>query len=122
MGFWIKIFGDNVENKNKKQIEDYYQVELTEKSIIVTHPSRPTEQIDWNEIEEIKLANTDEGPLLPDVWLILMGHGKRCSIPQGSEGWGKVYNIVSKYEKFNFENVVKSGNCTGNQIFQLWTK
>lgn len=122
MGFWKKIFGGNVKNNNEKQKEDYYKVELTEKSIIVTHPDRPTEQIDWNEIEEIKLANTDEGPFLPDVWLILIGHGKGCSIPQGSEGWDKVYNIVSKYEKFNFENVIKSAGCTDNQIFELWTK
>lgn len=122
MRFWKKIFGDNKKNENKKQIEDYYQVELTEKTIIVTHPIRPTEQIDWNDIEEIKLANTDEGPFLTDVWLLLMGNGKRCSIPQGSEGWDKVYNIVSKYDEFNFENVIKSASCTGNQIFKLWKK
>ena len=122
MGFWNKIFGDSKKNENKKQIEDDYQVELTEKSVIVTHPSRPTEQIDWNDIEEIRIVTTDEGPFRPDVWLLLMGNEKGCSIPQGSKGWDKVYDVVSKYEKFNFKNVIKSASCTDNQIFELWKK
>lgn len=122
MGFLSKIFGQKVQPTREKQLEDFYEVELTEKAIIVTHPKRPTEQIDWSDIEEIKLANTDEGPFLPDVWMILMGNNKGCSIPQGSEGWDKVYDIVSKYEGFNFENVIKSASCTDNQTFELWKK
>lgn len=51
-----------------------------------------------------------------------MGNGKGCSIPQGSKGRDKVYDIVSKYNGFNFENVIKSASCTDNQIFVLWKK
>ncbi len=130
MGFWKKLFGGNEmpeqdsDNANpiKKQMEDFYEVKIDEKSITVSHPKRPLEEIDWNEIEEIKLINTDEGPFLPDVWLILLGNGKGCSIPQGSEGWDKVYDIVSKYKNFNFGNVIKSAQCAENQTFELWKK
>ncbi len=122
MGFWNKIFGSKSENANRKQPEDYYETEITDVYVKVTHPKRKTEQIDWNEIEEIKLINTDEGPFLPDVWLILMGNGKGCSIPQGSDGWNKVYEIVSKYDGFNFENVIKSASCADNETFELWQK
>ncbi len=106
----------------KKQPEDYYEVEITEKSVTVTHPERPTEQIDWDKIEKIVIVNTDEGPFLPDIWLLLMGKEKGCSIPQGSSGWDRVYGIVSKYEGFNFENMIKSACCTGNASFVLWEK
>jgi len=109
-------------NLSRKQPEDYYETEITEVYVKITHPKRKTEQINWNEIEEIKLINTDEGPFLPDVWLILMGNRKGCSIPQGSEGWNKVYDIVSEYEGFNFENVIKSASCTGNETFELWQR
>lgn len=122
MGFWSKIFGSGKAESNRKQPEDYYHTELTEEYIKVTHPKRKDEQINWDEIEEIKLANTDDGPFLPDVWLILIGNGRGCSIPHGSEGWDKVYDIVSKYDGFNFENVVKSMGCTDNEIFELWKK
>ena len=122
MGFLSKIFRQKAQPIKDKQLEDYYEVELTEKAIIVKRPKRPSEQIDWSDIEEIKLANTDEGPFLPDVWMILMGNDKECSIPHGSEGWEKVFDIVSKYRGFNFENVIKSASCTDNQIFELWKK
>lgn len=122
MGLWNKIFDSKKEDTNKKQPEDYYETEITDVYVKVTHPKRKTEQIDWNEIEEIKLINTNEGPFLPDVWLILMGNGKGCSIPQGSDGWDKVYDIVSKYDGFNFENVIKSASCTNNETFELWQK
>lgn len=135
MNFWKKLFGEKnkavddqhlekkgTEKDREKQPEDYYEVEITDVFIQVTHPDRPIEQINWDEIEEIVIVNTDEGPFLPDVWLILTGNGKGCSIPQGSEGWDKVYNIVSKYDKFNFENVIKSASCTDNAVFELWKK
>lgn len=122
MGIWNKIFGSKTENEKRKQPEDFYETEITDVYVKVTHPKRKDEQINWNEIEEIKLINTDEGPFLPDVWLILMGNGKGCSIPQGSDGWNKVYDIVSKYDGFNFENVIKSASCTDNEIFELWQR
>ncbi len=114
------LFGK--EKDDKKRPEDYYEVEVTETFIKVVHPSRPVEQIEWSEIEEIKLLNTDAGPFLPDIWLVLMGNGKGCLIPQGTEGWDTVYDIVSQYEGFNFENVIKSACCSDNRIFELWKK
>lgn len=122
MGFWNKIFGSKKDTSNRKQPEDHYEIEITDIAVKVTHPKRKTKQIEWNEIEEIKLINTDEGPFLPDVWLILMGNGKGCSIPQGSNGWDKVYDIVSKYDGFNFDQVLKSASCTDNETFELWKK
>ncbi len=122
MGFWNKIFGSKSENTNQKNAEDYYETEITDTYVKVTHPKRKEEHIDWDEIEEIKLINTDEGPFLPDVWLILMGKDKGCSIPQGSKGWTKVYDIISKYDGFNFENVIKSAGCIDNETFDLWKK
>lgn len=122
MGIWNKIFGSKSGRSNIKQPEDYYETEITDTYVKVTHPKRKEEQIEWNEIEEIKLVNTDEGSFLPDVWLLLIGNGKGCSIPQGSEGWNKVYDIVSKYDKFNFENVIKSASCSDNETFDLGKK
>lgn len=122
MGFWNRVFGSKSENAKRKQTEDFYETEITDVYVKVTHPKRKDEQINWNEIEEIKLINTDVGPFLPDVWLILMGNGKGCSIPQGSDGWNKVYDIVSKYDGFNFENVIKSASCADNETFKLWQK
>lgn len=108
--------------KKTKQPEDDYKVTVTETSIKVEHPERATEEIAWQDIEEIKFINTDQGPWLPDVWLALLGKESGCLIPQGANNYNKVYDIISEYPGFNFENVIKSMSCSDNAEFDLWTK
>lgn len=55
----------------------------------------------------IKILNTDQGPWLPDVWLVLIGKDDGCMIPYGAKGFDEIYDIVSKYNGFNFENFDK---------------
>ena len=118
MSFFDKLF------KKAKSInpEDDYIVTITEKDIKVEHPERKTEQISWEDIQSIKLINTDDGPWLPDVWLALLGNGTGCLIPRGAKGFDEVYDIVSKYDGFNFENFIKSMSCSDNAEFDLWAK
>lgn len=116
MGLFDKLFG-----KPKLQPEDYYVVTITDDQIKVEHPKRKTEILIWNDLHTILLINTNEGPWLPDVWLTLLGDNSGCMIPQGSNGFEAVYDIVSKYEGFNFDNVNLSMGCTDNKEFLLWT-
>jgi hypothetical protein len=118
MNLFDKIFGKS----NPKNPEDDYLVTIAEEFIKVEHPRRKKEQILWKDINEIRLINTDEGPFLPDVWLALIGDNSRCLIPHGAKGYDTVYDIVSKYENFNFENVIKSMACANKDQFLLWTK
>jgi hypothetical protein len=115
----MKIF-DKILGK-PHQPEDDYMVTITDKSIMVEHPKRETESIKWDDINIILIVNTDQGPWAPDVWLTLIGNKSRCSIPQGAKGFEEVYDIVSKYNGFNFENFIKSMSCTDNAEFLLWT-
>ena len=109
-----------VKSKKNKNTEDDYKVTITAEFVKVEHPKRETEEILWKNITEIKFINTDEGPFLPDVWLALLGENSRCLIPQGTEGCDIVYDIVSKYKNFKFENLIKSMSCAENMEFQLW--
>lgn len=118
LNFFRKIF-------SKKEVyspEDKYVVIISEETITVQHPERETQTINWNDIETIKLINTDEGPFLPDIWLALLGKNSGCLIPQGSKGFEDIYNIISEYENFNFENFINSMSSTDNEEFLLWTK
>jgi len=111
--------------KNKKsnmQPEDYYEVTITDDAITVEHPKRKTETAYWDDLNAIKLINTDEGPWLPDIWLALIGTKSGCTIPHGSKGFEDAYNIISKYEGFNLELFIESMSCTNNAEFLLWEK
>jgi hypothetical protein len=116
MGIFNNLFG----KPKPRNPEDDYVTTLTPEDITVEHPRRKTESIKWADILEISLINTDDGPAAPDVWLMLSGKDSGCLIPQGSKGWDEVYNIVSKYEGFNFENFIASMACAENKQFPLW--
>ncbi|MFT3982240.1 MAG: hypothetical protein QM687_17350 [Ferruginibacter sp.] len=117
-----KFFKNLFKKRELQHPEDKYIVTITEKFVKVEHPEIEPASIFWEDIEEIKLINTDAGPWLPDIWLALMGEKEDCLIPHGSKGFDEVYDIVSKYEGFNFENVGHSMTCTDNKVFELWKK
>ncbi|TGD59799.1 hypothetical protein [Flavobacterium humi] len=116
-------FFKNIFNKpKKKQPEDYFETTITEKFVRVEHPEREAEQIFWEDVNEIKFINTDQGPFAPDIWLALIGENSGCLIPHGSTGCEKVYDIVSKFENFNFENVIRSMSSCANEEFVVWKR
>lgn len=120
MGFFKNFF--KIGKDIVKTLEDNFLVTITDELVKVEHPERKTEQIYWKNIEQIKFINTDEGPFLPDVWLTLLGKEEGCLIPHGAKGYDEVYEIVSKYQGFNFENVIASMSCSDNAEFDLWKR
>ncbi|AOP33159.1 hypothetical protein A0128_04395 [Leptospira tipperaryensis] len=105
-----------------KYPEEEFTVIITDELVRVEHPKRKTEQILWKEIDEIRLINTDAGPVEPDIWLALIGKDSGCLIPSGCEGYDRVYDIVSTYKNFDFANVIQSMITTENAEFLLWKK
>jgi hypothetical protein len=105
-----------------KKPEDHFKVTITDEGVVVEHPKRKTEQIKWANITSIRIMTTDQGPFQPDVWLALLGSDSGCLIPQGAKGYEEVYNIVSKYDRFDFENVIKAMSSSDNQEFLVWTR
>ena len=118
----MNFFKNPFSKPKVKQPEEYFETTITEEFVRVEHLERKTEQILWKDIIEIRFINTDVGPFSPDIWLALIGKNSGCLIPHGSVGCEKVYDIVSKYEDFNFENAMKSMTSTENEQFLLWKR
>lgn len=120
---YLKKFFKNLHQpKPTHQPEDDYIVTIKEGTISIDHPKKwSTGSVNLSEIHTILLINTDKGPWLPDVWLTLISEDDNCMIPQGAKGFDEIYDIVSKFNDFNFENAGKSMSCTDNAQFLLWT-
>jgi hypothetical protein len=118
MGILQKIFGAF----SSKSPESFYEVKVTNESVTVSHPKHGIEKINWNKINLIKLINTDAGPAGIDIWLNLKGDNEECFIPHGHKGFDQVYEIVSQYDNFNFNNFINSMSCADNKAFLLWEK
>lgn len=105
-----------------KQPEDYYNISITEDAVKVEHPDHSPEQINWKDIIEIAVVTTDEGPMLPDHYLVLVGEKSGCAIPLGAPKYDAVYDTVSEYEGFDFREYIKSTTCAENARFEVWRK
>jgi hypothetical protein len=102
--------------------EEEYRVVMTRDGVACEHPRRKREFVAWDEIGEIRLVTTDDGPLLPDVWLLLGGRQGGCSVPQGAVGYDELYDRVSQFPGFDFESVIKASVCTDNAEFMCWRR
>jgi len=118
MVFFSKLFG----RKLSQIPESDFKVTITDDFVRVEHPKRKTEEIFWKDINEIRFINTNGGPFTIDIWLALISDNGGCLIPQGTQGCEKVYDIVSKYDGFDFENVIKSMSSTNDEQFLLWQR
>lgn len=63
-----------------------YEVVVTEESLTCLHHRRPAELVLWDEVDEIRLIPTSDGPNLPDLWLLFVGQTRGCSLPIGARG------------------------------------
>ena len=118
MGFFKKLFTP----RKPYNPEAEFIITVTDVFVQVEHPKATSSMIRWGDIQEIKLINTEDGPWLPDLWLILMGASGNCVIPHGANGFDDVFDRISKYEGFNLENFGKSMTCADNAEFHLWSR
>lgn len=111
-------------NKEGSQKKEPYHVEITDTLLNVTYPSGEDKVIEWDQIDEILILVTTDGPELPDVWLTLRGRGKNVMLPLIAPGYEKVYDIVSKYDGFDFEAVIQAMSTVPDRDYQftLWKK
>ena len=109
--------------KNEKQCNNIFILTVTEEFVQIEHSKRKTEKIRWDEINEIWMVNTDEGPAIPDIWMALVGIENGCLLPTSDcDGYEQVFDVVSKYKYFNFENYIASMSCAENKKFIVWKK
>ncbi len=108
--------------RKRKDPEDDFVVTITDVFVKVEYPKWEAAQVSWEDIREIKLINTDVGPVMPDIWLVLIGENGKCIVPHGAKGFDEIYDIIAKYEGFNSENFGRSMTCTDNAEFLLWVK
>jgi len=83
--------------------EEEFTGVMTQAGGACEHPRRKREFVTWDEMREIRLVTTDDGPLLPDVWLLLGGRQGGCSVPQDAVGYDELYDRVSRFPGFNKE-------------------
>jgi hypothetical protein len=102
--------------------ESDFHANITDDYISVEQEGAGREEVRWADIIAIDMVTTDKGPFEPDVWLVLRTDSLSCRLPQGAPDYDAVYDRVSAFPGFSFDNVIQAMMSTGNATFELWRK
>ena len=114
------------QGRKEKQVWDTtpggsYEAIITDRELTCTHPKRPTESIRWDQVREITLVTTSDGPLLPDVWYVFTGEGTGCSVPSEAKGFDQLWDVFKiRFPTIDYKAMIAAG--TGEEKKVIWKK
>lgn len=95
---------------------------ISDKGVVFSRPSGPTERVDWADLRAVLLETTDQGPFLTDVFWILVGDQGGCVIPQGIPGEDALLTRLQMLDGFDNDAVIQAMASTSNQRFLCWQR
>ena len=99
-------------------------VTFTDEAVRYIRSNGAEETVRWDDLEEVVILTTDEGPYTDDVFLYLIGSdGKSgCVIPQSSDGEPELFKRLQQLPGFDNDAVIKAMSSTSNAKFMCWKR
>lgn len=87
-------------------------------------PNGTIESISWEEIDEVGILTTDEGPFVDDVfWLMTNStRTKGCAPSNAAEGFSSLLERLQTLPGFNNEAVIRAMGSTDGAYFLVWRR
>ena len=81
------------------------------------------EEVAWENLVEVQIVTTDQGPFVDDVFFLLVGSdGSGCCVPQGAQGSEPLLDRLQQLPGFDNEEVIKAMSCSEKARFVCWKK
>ena len=82
------------------------------------------ENIRWDDLYEVGILTTDEGPWSEDVYFLLLAADRKsgCGVPQSSKGCKELLARLQQLPGFDNEAVIKAMGSTSNAKFVCWQR
>lgn len=81
-----------------------------------------TQSVRWEDLQEVGILTTDQGPGVEDVYWILLGTEGRCTVPGGAEGMNEMLIRLQQLPGFNNGAVIQAMGSTTNNKFVCWKR
>jgi hypothetical protein len=100
------------------------RVFFTADAVIHIRPDRIRETICWDDLDEVRILTTDEGPWREDVLFLLIAcNGERgCTVPQSCDGSKQLLERLQQLPDFDNDAVIKAMSSTSNVEFVCWKR
>lgn len=82
------------------------------------------EQVAWNNVNEVRIVTTDEGPYREDVFFLLMeGENKGCVVPhEAAVRTDLLQELQRRFAGLDDATVIKAMGSTSNNTFVIWKR
>jgi hypothetical protein len=97
-------------------------VTISDTQVSCARPSGLVETVGWDDLKEVAIVTTDEGPFATDVMWLLVGEESGCVVPQGATGEDELLGRLQSLPGFNNEAVIEAMGSTSNRKFVCWEK
>jgi hypothetical protein len=100
------------------------RVTFTDDAVTRVGPDGVAETIRWDELHEVGILTTDEGPWREDVYFMLIAaDGKSgCAVPQSADGTNQLLERLQQLPGFDNEAVIRAMGSTSNARFVCWKR
>ncbi|MCE1244173.1 hypothetical protein [Oryzomicrobium sp.] len=117
MSFLSRLFGHKPSSSPAKHV-----VTFDEEKIVSTMPDGRQEVVRWDDLVEISIVTTDEGPFVDDVFWVLSGSSSGCLAPSEAEGTKELLLKLQQLPGFDNEAVIRAMGSASNAKFLCWRR
>jgi hypothetical protein len=98
-------------------------IEISNDAICRKLTNGSEEKVAWEDLQEVSVMTTDQGPFADDVYFVLLGaSGSGCVIPQSTPESGAVLERLQQLPGFDNEAFIRALGSTENATFTCWKR
>ena len=99
-------------------------VQFTDDAITHVRPGGKVETLRWDQLEEVGIVTTGDGPFAEDVFWMLLGPDRRtgCAIPASVTGMESLLSRLQRLPIFDNEALICAMGSTTNARFPCWKR
>lgn len=97
-------------------------VEFDENAVTCRRFGGLVESVRWDELKAVLIMTTGAGPLLDDVFWVLVGESGGCVVPSESAGADNLLLRLQKLPGFDNEALISAMRCTEDRKFLCWQR
>jgi hypothetical protein len=101
-----------------------HSIYLTDECVTHERADGTRETLRWDQLEEVGIVTTADGPFTEDVYWVLLGPDRRtgCAIPAFASGMDQLIARLQQLPDFDNDAVIRAMGSTTEARFQCWTK
>lgn len=119
---WFKSLRKPARTSGRLHPESDFVVTVSDDKVMCLHPDGYAEAIRFEDLKEVLILTTDEGPMHPDVFWLLVGNDIEVTIPQGATGEKTLLSKLQTLPGFDNQAFIDAMSSTENQKFLCWKK